>query len=246
VPVTPGETPALPVLVSRRYGKGTVTTLNAEGLWQWDFFPSEEQSTQMYADFWTGLVQWIATYSDFLPGHEWALRLSAQSVWPGEPVKAVLVHRDPGAGISEPPPVKVFDGGDLIQEVIPRGAGREGEWSTVFTLTKPGTYRVEVGTDSREDRAPVLSTVHVKRLPTETEDVSAHPSLLTGLAAQSGGTVLEEDELVDLLGREQGLDVALGTGPAIWDTRWDRVWILAVLLGLLGGEWFLRRRHGLL
>lgn len=75
--------------------------------------------------------------------------------------------------------------------------------------------------------------------------LSADPGLMKRLAETSGGRALSREDVLDMPGvverwrasRQRSVDRR---------TIWDEGWILALLLGIMGAEWYLRRREGLL
>ena len=79
--------------------------------------------------------------------------------------------------------------------------------------------------------------------PAEFRDPRPNPSLLTRLAQETRGYVIESaEELSSLLGRHQGTSIqTILTRSPMWDT--PLLWL--VLLGLLSAEWVLRRLKGL-
>ncbi len=75
--------------------------------------------------------------------------------------------------------------------------------------------------------------------------MSADPAAMRSLAGSSGGRVVDGGDVADMAAvverwraeRQSAVD----RRPA-----WDRSWVLGALVALLGAEWFLRRRGGLL
>jgi len=239
LPVAGKEIP-LPVVVARRYGKGIVLVVNAEGLWQWDFFPSVTGADTMYKEFWTQLMQWAATYAEFLPGHEYALSLSDTSVLPETPVR-VRVNRRGADGPEQPPLVRVIRGKNTVQELTVSSAGGTA-WETVFTMRDPGTYRLELA----GPESPPCATLHVKAPPTERDETSANPEFLRQLAEISGGAVIAEQDIANTVAALEPPPEAVDMNRAVWVPLWDRWWLLCGMLSFFGIEWFTRRRNGLM
>jgi hypothetical protein len=232
----------LPVVVSQRYGKGLVVAVNSDDLWQWDFFPKFEGASQVYQDFWLQLVNWSVMYSDFLPGYDWSLRLSDQSVEAGRSVRVQVAQRRQ----SKPavaPVIRLFLGDRQIQEIAPAPV-REGAdaWEGIFALERPGTYRVELNTEAG---LPLYETLQVKAPPVERENLSPDQPWLEQLAHDTDGRMINETDFTGLLAAKTVATVPQRQGDARWVSRWDRGPWLLVLTALLGMEWFLRRRNGL-
>ena len=231
----------LPAVVARRYGKGIVLLVNAEGLWQWDFFPSVTGAETMYKEFWTQLMQWAVTYAEFLPGHEYALSLSSSAVLPGVPVRARVGHRGTERP-EDPPRVRVVGDGDTIQEFPVSPGTEEGVWEAVFSLQEPGTYRVELA----GPKSPPCATLHIRTPPTELDDTSADPDFLKALAEASGGAVITETDIAGTVAALEPAAEAVDMNRAVWVPLWDTWWLLCAMLTFFGVEWFTRRRNGLM
>jgi uncharacterized membrane protein len=79
--------------------------------------------------------------------------------------------------------------------------------------------------------------------PSEFRDPRPNPTLLTRIAQETRGNVIESaEELSSLLGRHQDASIqTILTRSPLWDT--PLLWLL--LLGLLSAEWIVRRMRGL-
>lgn len=239
-----GRQSAFPAVISRRYGKGMVLTVNAEGLWQWDFFPAVKEAGQVYKDVWSQLLQWLVTYSEFLPGQEYSVRLSDSAVYPGTPVNVRIGKR--GQEIAAAPLVRIIgkDGG--IQELTAvKVADAQNRWSAVLTPSVPGTYRVELARLSGAEGGP-CAVFQVNNQPAEKDELSADPGFLDELAVASGGRVIREEDLAGLLARPANVETRDETRHMKWIPYWDRGWYLGLLLMFLSIEWFVRRRSGMM
>ena len=104
----------VPLLVARHFGRGVVVAMNADGLWKWDFDPQARKLGKMYEEFWTQLLQWTASYAEFLPGQELSLRLAEATVKHGRGTRATIGWRGGG----EVPQPKLQN--------VPRRSSRDG------------------------------------------------------------------------------------------------------------------------
>lgn len=239
---TDGRESGFPVVASRRFGKGMIVLMNAEGLWQWDFFPSSNESGETYKELWAQLLQWSATYSEFLPGQEYSLRLSSQLVLPGTPVSARIGRRKGGTS-SSAPKVRVYSGGTVVQELDAAAVSdAENRWMAVVSMEKPGTYKVEVAGET----GTACAVLEVQNPPVESDNRSVDRQFMERLAAGTGGRVVDESEVAAILKpREKAVDPT-DTSKAVWVPVWDRWWFLCGMLLCFAIEWFVRRRNGLL
>lgn len=235
-----------PAVVSQRHGKGLVVAVNSEDLWQWDFFPKFAGASRLYQDFWLSLIHWSVLYADFLPGHDWSVRLSDQLVENGQSVRArVLSRAKHSTGVS--PLIRVLRGDSVVQELSPAAVpGQNETWEGIFSLSQPGTYRVEL---ADRDRAPAggraFETLTVKAPPSEDDDLSPDRDAMEKLAKDTDGRLITEKDLRELLKPDKAEEPLPSAENANWASTWDRGPWLAALLALLGCEWFLRRRNGL-
>ena len=237
-----GKTRSFPLVVSRRYGRGLVLVVNAEGLWQWDFFPSVGEAGNMYREIWTQLFQWAVTYSEFLPGQEYSLRLSRATVTPGEPVHARVRRRGEGAGAQ--PGLRVRRGDEVIQERVLAGA--DDRWEAIVALDEPGPYRVELVSGDDGATLGPRATLAVLAPPTEGDNLSADAAFLEQLADESGGRLIGREDLAEVVRDFEPAAKPIDLNKATWQPGWDTWWFLCLVLLCFSGEWFVRRRNGLL
>ncbi|MDT8391437.1 MAG: hypothetical protein RRC34_13115 [Lentisphaeria bacterium] len=237
---TPGE--KIPLLISRRFGRGMVVTVNAEGLWQWDFFPHVEESRSVYREFWPLLVQWALTAADFPPGCDLAARVDNPVVRVGDPVEIAVLARTadsvpPGAA----PRIEIYGGkSDEGKILSPRAAtGVTGRWTAAHAFETPGLYEIRPGL---APETPVAGTgVEVLPLPAETDHLSANREFLRSICDRTGGRLLD---LNDPSWPPASLtDTVNLLGSPVWKPMWDRGWWLGLVCFFLCFEWYLRRRN---
>ena len=242
-----GHEERVPLLVARHFGAGVVVTMNADGLWRWDFDPQARKLGNMYEEFWTQLLQWTASYAEFLPGQELSLRLSESSVKQGRAVRTLIGWR--GGNALPQPKVKLFEGKAEVAAL----AASEGEtdaegrrsWTALVQPERAGIYRVQVFNGDVPGPEAVLQ---VQAPPTEQESLAADPEFLRRLAAETQGEVWQPAQAGELAGRlfAQPPPQVQEAGRAEWQPAWPRGWVLGALVGMMGIEWWARRRRGLL
>ena len=246
-PETAGLNQRLPVLVSRRYGNGQIVLLNADGLWKWDFFPSKEGLERQYETFWSQLIQWAVTYSDFLPGQDLALQLSESIVYADAPVRGTVLHRSGAEAAGVQPVLEVFRGDERISEVEAiRPTETSVEWETSISLAEPGSYRVRVVDRANPDALGPSLPLTILPQPSEGDELSADPDFLKAFAEASGGRLITAEELSDAVAELDGKATVVDLNRAEWEPAWDTWWALIFVLFFPALEWFTRRRSGLL
>jgi len=235
------------LVAARRCGKGRTATVNVEGLWRWDFFPANDESGPLYKAFWPELVQWLATHGDFLPGRSVSLRLSVGRCQTDEPVQAVLQRRGAAAAGQAAPVLRVTAAGLPAQEIRPQRLPGDDGWATVFAPSVPGLYRFEAKLDGAASaEEPAIALLRVLRPSAEADDVGADPAYLAKLAEATGGALVPAGGLARAVRAFDAKAPEAIDAPPVWKPLWDRAWVLTVMLGVFGVEWFMRRRNGLL
>src|SRR5262245_7877779 len=231
-----------PVLVAyQRYGQGKTLSLNASGLWRWAFRETgQEESEVAYRRFWVSLLQWLLAGSQFLPGSEVALASARRYYTSEQPMQFLISTRNIDHAIYQPK--LVISGADKTVEVEPRARG--DSFVAEAGPFAPGTYRVALK-NNVGNPTELSQSVEVLSASVEKRELSADPELMRQLATISGGAVLSANDvarLPDIVQRwEAARQLAHRQQPV-----WDRWWLLAAMVALLGVEWWLRRKEGLL
>lgn len=242
-----GREERIPLLAARHFGRGVVVALNADGLWKWDFDPQARKLGNMYEEFWTQLLQWTASYAEFLPGQELSLRLGESNVKLGHGVRASIGWRG-GKDVPQPK-LRVFYEGKQLPDISASEAESDAEgrrsWSALLQPENPGTYRVQA---FNGDKAGPEAVLNVLAPPTEQESLSADPAFLNELAEATGGKVWKPAQVAELarLLLTPPLDQVQERAQAVWHPLWPQYWLLIPLVLLLALEWWSRRRLGLL
>jgi len=242
-----GQSGKFPALLVRRYGQGVTGLVNGDGLWKWDFFPEARELGNCYEDFWTQLIQWMASYSEFLPGQDFSLRLPASRGELNVALAATISYRGPAP---VPQPVLIVTGPDgadreIRPAPVPDPSGRP-LWRASFSADQPGAWTLRIA-DPRASAPPAPELVfNVPLPPAEADDLSPDPDFLRELAESTGGQAVRAAEFETLLKSQLVTQPpATKESGAIWKSSWSHA-PLAILIGcLLSSEWFLRRRQGL-
>jgi len=238
---------AFPALLVRRYGQGVTGLVNGDGLWKWDFYPEARELGNMYEDFWIQLIQWMASYSEFLPGQDFSLRLPSQRGPAGDSVTVSMSFR--GTGDVPAPVLLVTSPEGKISELQPAAfpdPGGHPNWRASFTPDAPGAWKLTL-TDPRENALPVPEAVFTVPAPlSESDNLSADPDFLEALATSSGGSLVSPEKYDSFLETAfTPLTPTARSSGAVWQASWLK-WPLAILIAIpLALEWYLRRRQGL-
>ena len=243
-----GKQTRVPLLVVRRLGRGMVAAVNADGLWRWDFRPEVRENGAVYQQFWVQLMQWCATYSEFRPGQDYAVRLHDSSSELGQPVRAVIAWRGPQS--PEPKPVlKITRNGapyaDATTTALPASDGGR-EWAAVINPTEPGQYEIRVADAGRPGKLEGQALLDIPAPASESDDLRPDEQSLATLARESGGRTWKLDELDELAKQLWKKDTAIVVGKPQWAPLWPQGWVALLVAIAFGAEWWIRRREGLL
>ena len=251
-----------PILILQRAGLGKSLLVAAEGLWNWDFGANTFKDTRyhdLYSRFWAQTLRWMATntddeklhlttdkmtysigdtatvtaslYSEVYRTTQTDATVQFEVVPPeGTPFQLQIRGVSESAGESPSPSDVIADTGNL--------------YTTQFTLLQNGTYRIRATAKSGsqtlgEDQVDIFVHPQLAELaaPQLNED------LLKSLASETGGAYFSIADAESV--PENIADVQ---NPVFVDAErdlWTHPLILITVVGLLGTEWFLRKRIGL-
>lgn len=237
--------PPVPALVVRKMGQGIVASVNAEGIWRWDFMPPRlERYRGVYPTFWGQLIRWIALRSDFLPGQEVSLRASGAVFRPDELIRFAVARRFSASGDFRPG-IRISRDGRTVSTLVPQPSrDRDNVWYAMTGFGEPGAYRAEL-LDGGRPSTQVQVSFAVKPRALETEHLSADPGYLEALAERTGGRVLAASEVAGLVDGLEDRQVESMQPRRRWTRLWDTWWLLVLTVALAGAEWTWRRRRGM-
>jgi len=231
-----------PLLVSHEYGDGRVMAFAADSTWLWWTHGFEAAHKR----FWRQIILWLAKKEESSEGSVW-IRLPQRRFEPGQRVEFTVGAQGPTgepignatyqAEIALPdgskPPVALIrsDQGGI-------GSYREtlqsGDYAIHATVTAEGK---QVGT--ARTRFLVLDQ------DLELDNPVADASMLENLAVMTGGEALVSEELSRTLERLSRQTESLEVQTEVKRTFWDTWPFFLILVALLGTEWYLRKRWGL-
>jgi len=233
------------VYVSRAVGGQRSLFLGVYGLWQWNMHAAKPGSDPL-ASVLTPAVRWLSTREEEKPLTVKPLK----EVFSGqEGVELLAQLYDQTLQPVDNAEVRVaIEGTDRVLESVaePRGSGR---YLAVFEGLEPGSYTYSAkatagGIDLGKDRG----SFSVGDLTVEFQDVRPQESLLQQLAERSGGMFYRAEQL-------SGLAQTVVAHPKFKSSMrvraqalelWNAPWTLVLLLVLLGAEWALRKRSGMI
>jgi Putative glutamine amidotransferase len=234
-----------PLLVAGQPGEGRVLAFAGDSTWRWQM----QGLGEAHRRFWRQAVLWLAKKDEQTEGQVW-IKLAGRRVMRGTRVDFTLgVENSSGEPLVAARPTVAIETPDgRAVDVRPTRSG--DHWSAIFRETdKPGDYRIKV---TANDGAQQLGTAEARFLvpnqDIELDRPAAEPSLMAQLAemtASAGGKALAPEELPALLAVLAAEPPKLHEEVVAKTTYWDTWPFFLAFVTLLGTEWYLRKRWGL-
>lgn len=231
-----------PMVAWHRYGTGKCLSIATDRLWRLRFKTGDKYHWRV----WSQSIQFL-TLSRLMGEHK-RIRLETDRTTyrDGEQVRlyAQVLDEDFEPMVQPSFEISVNGVGDNpLREKVSLQPDRTspGLYEGFFTTTVPGRYRLE----SNEEDKDVSNTTEfqVAVVNEELSDTNMRLEGLQRIARRTGGTCLTVNDLSKLgtLVNKEPLTTTVRTERSLWDNGW----VAALLIGLLGMEWILRRRHDL-
>ncbi len=242
-----------PILIFQRVGLGKSLLFAAEGIWNWDFgVNSYKGSTYqtVYPRFWAQTLRWMSQQPD---ENQIYITTEAPTYAQGENVniniRTYSHTMQPQDGAEIQLSVTAPNGSTFPlkthTETVDTQNRNAGTYSAKFKVMEKGTYKIHaIGKAGSiplgEDEIEIF--VHPQLV--ELEAPQLNETLLKELADKTGGEYLTIDDAQNLHEK-----INTVTDPIFVDTErdlWAHPLILITVVGLLGTEWFIRKRIGLI
>jgi uncharacterized membrane protein len=232
----------LPLLVTQNYGLGRTAVMATSGTWRWQM--SQALGDPTHDLFWQQLLRWVAADS---PGRVVA-SMPVQRLMDDGHVRLTAMVRD--KEYTPAPDARVVahmvgpEGASALVDMrpVPNNAGSfQAEW----TAEKPGSYVAEVtAARGAEELGRDVLTFERTDGVAENFHTEQNRELLEKLSSQTGGRYWKAEDL----GRLPN-DISYSeAGISVRDTKelWNMPIVFLLLLGLMAGEWLLRRKWGVI
>jgi len=237
---------AAPLVVAARAGEGSAVVLNGFPMWRWGLSENETVRTAA-AGFVSGTVRWLVQPRDLAP----VTLLTPKPVYEsGENVDlrahVLDAQMAPQAGASVHVDVRrVEDPAPVANAVLEPRAGQAGEYAAAMPGLGPGEYEAEAtATAGGREVGRARTRFTVDAYSTEFADVRQDVDFLREIAARSGGRYGGPGDVAAIAQAlpRAARDIVVRSEVEIWNTT--PLFVLFVLV--LGAEWLLRKRYGLL
>lgn len=230
-----------PLLVTHNYGDGRVMAFAVDSTWRW-WMQGHESA---FKRFWRQMILWLAR-KESNEGRVW-VTLSQRRFAPSQRMEFY-------AGANSPTGDPIADAEYKAEAVLPDGSRRplslvrenERMVGSFRNTRTAGDYAVEVtAMHLGQPLGSARTRFLVFRQDLELDNASADSTTMESIARITGGQSLAPEQLPELilqLAKEtEDMVVRQETKKTFWDT-WTFFLMLVFLLGL---EWYLRKRWGL-
>jgi uncharacterized membrane protein len=240
----------LTVLAVQRVGKGRSAAFAADTTHRWYQVLRGLKEDSPYVRFWGQLIRWLAGKDKDEP-LEPGLTVNTDKGYyrPGEPIalEAVLIGKD-GRGVDSAQVEAVFETGPPADEpavvTLERRSDRSGTYAGRHTPQQAGLYKVRVKAQSEGNELGAATLqVQVGNPTKEYGRLAVDEATLQAVADATGGRyvhIARAGRLFETLASEQREQQVLREQPLYNSPLF---WLLFV--GLITGEWMLRRKYRL-
>jgi len=232
----------MPLLVTQNYGRGRTAIMATSGSWRWQM--SAPLGDPTHDQFWQQLLRWVVADS---PGRVVASMPVTRLNDEGH-VKFTATVRDkeyvPAADAKVVARVVVPDGSSTLVDLTPVQSA-PGTFAGDWTADQAGSYVAEITAGrATEELGRDVVTFSREDGVAENFHTEQNRELLEKLSSETGGRYWGAGEL-DKLPREISYSEA---GISVRNTKelWNMPIVFLVLLALMGGEWLLRRKWGMI
>jgi hypothetical protein len=234
-----------PLMVVGQTGDGRTLAFAGDSTWRWPMLGLGDAHRRV----WRQCILWLAKKDEQTEGRVW-IRLAGRRVMRGARVEFAMGAEDAQGDPLDAAQFEVAVNMPEGRAVDVRPAKSGDDWAAVFRETvKPGDYKITVTAKTGNDTVgKAESRFLVPDQDLELDRPAAEPSVMAQLAEMTkpaGGAALAAEELPDLLKRLAEKPPELKEEVVAKVTYWDTWPFLLLFVGLLGMEWFLRKRWGL-
>lgn len=229
------------LMATHNYNAGRVMVFTPNDPYRWQTgLDSKDDSSER---FWRQVAKWLTTAPQSsikldIPKTEYTLK---------EPVVIEVTAMDKNFALTNKAKIRaivVDETGTRKELTLEQVLGKDGLYTARFIPNRNGDYTVTAtGTLAGEDLGKQQALFEVKPSYAEFSDAALNISLLSNLASMTGGKYYPIAEAPQLVNQ---ISLVESATSEITDVDiWDLPLIFGLILLLLGLEWFLRKRGGL-
>ena len=239
----------LPVVVVQQVGKGRSAAVTADTTWRWEFQLRGMGKETPYFKFWGQMVRWLANQEGAKKSNEPGVfaYLDRAFYQPGDKMRLFArVNDDQGQAAKNAHVTAVINGprtkGEKLE--VPAAPTGIGEFTTEFDRRDPGKYTmdVEAGVEGKvlgkaSLKFEIAEPIH------EFDKLDIDEDMLKKIADNTGGryfSIINVEQVADVL--EQRLNEK---SLHIEFPLWNGPLFFLLFIGLITGEWLLRKARQL-
>ena len=238
------------LIATHNYNAGRVMVFTPHTSWRWQMLPSHEVEDQRFwhqedspERFWRQVARWLTT----APKEHVKLDIAKTAYALKEPVVIEVTATDLQFQLTNNAKIRaivVDEAGKRRELKLEQVLGKDGLYTARFIPNRYGEYTVTAtGTLGSENLGEQQTLFEVKTSYAEFSNAELNVALLKTLAEGSGGKYYTMEEATQLVNQ---IPLVESATSKITDVDiWDMPLIFGAVLALLGFEWFLRKRGGL-
>jgi hypothetical protein len=234
-----------PLIISRKLGSKRSVAVLAKNIWRWKL-QTAPRELDLFDRFIVNSVKWLNTRED----QKQVNINTARKVYPaGEEIEfSGEVYDETFNPLSDAEVEVIIKSGNEEYKVLLNSIGG-GLYEGTFQSPSSGDYSYK-GTAVRDNKkiGDDNGRFNVGEVDIEMTDPSMNKEMLTALAANTGGkffTAGNHEEIFDLIKSVNNSSAREKTQIKELDL-WANEWLLIIVILLLGTEWFIRKRTGML
>lgn len=229
------------LIATHNYNAGRVMVFTPHTSWRWRMHMSSEDNS--YERFWRQVAKWLTT----APKEHIKLNIAKTAYSLKEPVIIEVTATNPQFELTNNAKLRVIvvdETGKRKEMKLEQVLGKDGFYTARLIPNRYGEYTVTAtGTLNGESLGEQQSLFEVKTSYAEFSNAELNASLLKTLAESSGGEYYSMEKAPQLVNQ---IPLVESATSKITDVDiWDIPLIFGSVITLLGCEWFLRKRGGL-
>ena len=229
------------LIATQNYNAGRVMVFTPHTSWRWRMHTPHEDDS--YERFWRQVAKWLTT----APKEHIELDIAKTAYSLKEPVIIEVTATDPQFELTNNAKLRaiiVDETGKRKELKLEQVLGKDGLYTARFIPNRYGEYTVTAtGTLDGKNLGEQQSLFEAKTSYAEFSNAELNASFLQTLAEGSGGEYYGIEEAAQLVNQ---IPLVESATSKITDVDiWDMPLIFGAVTALLGLEWFLRKRGGL-
>ena len=230
------------LIATHNYNAGRVMVFTPHTSWRWQMLKDSPEDDS-HERFWRQTARWLTT----APKEHIKLDIAKTAYALKEPVVIEVTATDQQFQLTNNAKIRaivVDEAGKRKELKLEQVLGEDGRYTARFIPNQYGEYTVTAtGTLAGESLGEQQTLFEVKASYAEFSNAELNVSLLKTLAEVSGGKYYAMEEAAQLVNQ---IPLVESATSKITDVDiWDIPLIFGAVIALLGFEWFLRKRGGL-